>query len=292
MLKKLGMMLLAVSIGTLLSSCLVKKKSPDQITTFTSTTNQLRIYQPFDTIYYNVQVDSALSGSQSGTLQVEWRDTRQITDPLASPTQQYSVREETTTLSISDGVGGTNDEQLVRYVEQDNITGSLYLRAFPTQTRDVYYWLSPTNPPTSMLQRFEIFRSPLAMAGTIDLGAFYVASDCSDRQQCQISEALAQSRLFTVTAINQTVDIPGTGIFKNAYRVKYDATTNRQATAPVFDILDVCGSLGNFTSTSHSATLDIVPEIGVIKMVNECTDSASNSDVIYTATLDHTSFPY
>lgn len=291
MLKNLGKILLAVSLTTsisvLLSGCLVKKEDPASVPSFTSNTNQLRIYQPFDTIYYNVRVDSA-NGTQSGTLQVKWEDTAPITDPIASPTQQYFVHKETSTLAIT---GGDTDE-LIRYVEQDPTTGSLYLRAFPTPTDMVNYWLSPTITPTSSLQSFEIFHSPLTL-GSTTLDNFYVVGDCSGGTQCLEREALVQSRSFTVTAVNQTVDIPGTGIFKNAYTVQYDTTTTREATAPpLLDILDVCGSIGNFTITSHSATLYIVPEIGVIKMVNECTDTSSNSDVIYTATLDRPNFQY
>lgn len=287
MLKKLGMVLLAVSIGALLSSCLVKKKDPADITTtFTSTTNILRPYQSGDIINYRVQVANPDGSQQSGTLQIKWEATGELPDPLSNDT--FPVLKETTTLTI-DG----NDDGLVRYIEQDNTAlsateGSMFLRAFATPTPSVYDWLSPDLPPTSNLQRFEIFRSPLTMAGQIPLDKFYVAGDCSGTS-CPTRLALAQSRTFQVTAINQTVDIPGTGIFQNAFKVQYNGTINREGTSSLYDILDVCGSAGNITS--HETELFVVPEIGVVKMTNTCTEQGS-SPVIYFITLDTTSFSY
>lgn len=286
-------LLLATGIGISLSGCLVKKKSPDEVTTFfTSTATVLRIYQPFDTIYYRIRVDDSSGISQFGTLQLKWEDAGTLPDPF-TPATLYPVLKETSTLTI-DG----NEDALVRYVEQDNTVGSptegsMYLRAFATATLGEYHWLSDKSiAPPGVLQKYEIFHSPLSMTGQIDLGNFYILGDCTGTD-CPTRFAFSQTRNFEVTAINQTVDIPGIGIFKNVYTVKYNATINRDATAPLFDILDVCGAAGAITS--HETTLSIVPEVGIIKMVNICTDQQPGSlspTTIYTATLDDTSFQY
>ncbi|HEC20393.1 MAG TPA: hypothetical protein ENI97_13810 [Gammaproteobacteria bacterium] len=292
MLKKLTMILLAVGLSGALGGCLVKKKDPSEIPTYTSTDPVLRFYQPGDTINYLVQAQDGVT-TRTGTLQIKWENTNPIPSPF--PPNTYTVLKETTTLTL--GQTSPVTDTLVRYVEQDTTTGttttgSMYLRAFDSPTAGEYFWLSPSNVPTSSVQRFEIFRSPLdtaAMAGQIDLGNYYVVDNCNGTT-CNDQLAFIQSNTFEVTASNQTVDIPGTGIFKNVYKVQYNATMTPGPTTPLLDILNVCGGTGQVTS--HQTVLYIVPEIGVIKMVNTCTDQGGGAPVIYIATLDTTTFQY
>lgn len=289
MLKKLGIVLLALSISILLSGCLVDQKD---VETIASTDNALRIYQPFDTINYQVQVNRA-SGTENGTLQITWNNPDvSILNPITQET--YSVLKETTTLTIND----EDPNELIRYIEQDknddnNSKGSMYLRAFDTAVANKYYWLSTAlNVPPGTLERFEIFRSPMPsdlskpLPDQIGMNNFYIFEDCTGTS-CPTRIAFASSRTFKVTAREQTVETPA-ATFTNAYKVQYNATINREATTPLLDILAVCGESG---ITSHAAILYIVPEIGIIKIENTCTYSLGTSPVFYIITLDNTNIP-
>lgn len=281
MLHKFGMILLPLCISVLLSGCLVDKKTPR---TISLTGTNLRTYQNADYINYTVTAND-VNGSRSGTLQIKWETPSQtIIDPISS-TSYLDTLKETTTLTLND----EDPDELVRYTEQDS-NGSMYLRAFDTTDINKYYWLSPDLSVTSdILQEFEIFRSPLAEAGQIDLGRFYVQEDCTGTG-CASSVALSDSRTFEVTITNQTLEIPGIGIFTNVYQVQYNATTTPQATSPLLDILNVCADAGN--TTTHMATLYVVPEIGIIRTVNTCTDQVSGYSSIHIINLDTTSFPF
>lgn len=279
MLKKLGMMLLAVGVSALLSSCLVDKK---KLETIDNTDTNLRIYQPTDHIDYFVQVDD-VSGTQVGTMQVKWESTNPITNPLTIESYS-SILKETTTLTINGG----DPEVLVRYIEQD-VNGSMYIRAFDSSELNKYFWLSSesTGLPGS-LQRFEIFRSPLAMTGEINLGDFYVFGDCTGTN-CPPPTARYYNRIFKVTGTNETLSISA-GEFTNIYTVQYNAYANPDATMPILDVLDICGSGG---LTMHEAKLYVAPKIGIIRTENICTDSGGGGDIsIYTITLDTTSISY
>ena len=167
MLKKLGMICLAAGISTLLSSCLVDKKTPE---TINNTNTNLRTYQDTDYINYTVEINDS-SGNIPGdhTLQIKWESAPAILNPITA--EQYDgILKETSTLTIDGG----SSEVVVSYIEQD-ANGSMYLRAFPTLTPNEYYWLSSSlNVGPGALDRFETFRSPLAMSGLINMGDFYV----------------------------------------------------------------------------------------------------------------------
>jgi len=286
MLKKLGIILLALSISTLLSSCLVSQKD---VETSDSTDNFLRIYKPSDTINYRVQIHSS-NDTEFGTLQIKWSANAEISNPLTLET--YSVLKETTTLTIDN----ETPNELIRYIEQDSSDnpdshGSIYLRAFDTAVTNEYYWLSDQlNAGT--LERFETFHSPLPLSlpqpNKIDMSDFYILGDCTGTD-CPTRAAFVSSRTFNVTARNQEVETLA-ATFTNAYKVQYNVTTNRETTTPLLDILAVCGGSG---ITTYAATLYIVPEIGIVRMENTCNDlsSAGTPPVTYIITLDNTSIP-
>lgn len=286
MLKKPGMILLAVGISSLLGSCHVEQKD---VEIFESTDNTLRIYQPSDVINYRVQISSP-NGTQFGTLKIEWADPDQaIQNPLTQET--YSVLKETTTLTIDD----EEPSELIRYIEQDSDNGSMFLRALDTAVANNYYWLSKREAvPPDTLERFEIFRSPmpddssLPLPGEINLNDFYTLGDCTGTD-CPTRIAFSSFRTFQVTARGQRVETIA-ATFTNAYTVSYRATVNREATTPLLDILAVCGESG---ITAHDATLHIVPEIGIVKIENTCTDLSATgaSSVIYIITMERTNIP-
>ena len=282
MLKRLGMILLAISLSGLLSSCLVKKEKVPNIKTYTSTTDTLRLYQPGDRIDYQVQIDNADSGRQVGTMTILWESTPNLSDPFDPIT--HPVLKETTTLTIEG-----NEEILVRYIEQDTPNHSKYLRAFDAPVANQYLWLSATNAPADTVDKFENLDSPMVVAGQLALGDFYIVGDCNGTN-CTTRETHSFNRTFQVTAMNQTVETPA-GNFEKTYKARHMATTNREATGPLSDILDVCGDAGE--ANSHDAILDVVPEIGIVKIVNTCTNlTAGGSPTFYTISMESTNIDY
>jgi hypothetical protein len=276
---KIGAFVLTVILSAALSGCLVEKK---KLETITSTDTNLHIYTDGQYIDYTVIIDEE-GQTQTGTLRVRWDSAQQIINPLDST--QYAVLKETTTLTIDDNSGNPNE--IIRYIEQDS-NGSMYVRAYGTLDPLDHSWLSDQpNVGPGILKRFEIFRSPLAIASSISLTNFYIFEDC-DGANCPTKIAYYYGRSFEVVDSNQTVST-NAGTFANAYKISYEATVIPEPTAPLLDILDVCGGIGSITS--HSAMLYVVPEIGIIEIVNICTDSGA-APVIYTMILDNTNITF
>ena len=170
MLKKLGIVLLAVSASVLLSSCLVdKQKVVEKIARKTDT---LRIYQDRDWIEYNVTaIASSLTSTttQYGTLRIQWNNTTSELHEPINNTLITPVLKETTTLTY-DG-NSEPDVRIDRYISQVDIgptdpnQGSMILYAIDdiASTPPVHYWPYPDSntSSTSPVISPVIFKSPL-----------------------------------------------------------------------------------------------------------------------------------
>ena len=84
------------------------------------------------------------------------------------------------------------------------------------------------------------------------------------------------------------------GIFSDPFQLNFSGGTVPNTGAPTIsiigDIRDACGTSTEYIS--HSGNMFVVPEIGMIKMINTCTNDSSGENVFYTITLSGTSFPF
>jgi len=276
----LAVMIFSVSLG----GCLVEKDK-GAAKTYASTTNILHTYVAGNVITYDL-VRNTSSGTSTGTLEVKWEATDQIQDPFDS-NQRYSVLKETTNIYYS---GSTDpDESAVRYLEQDSsglTNGTIFLRAIDDPASTTNYWLSSeNNVPPGNLEKVEIFRSPIILGNPLTID-FNVMSGCSGTSCAQSVGNLYNS--LEAVDYPEVVSGTGKGTFTNVYKATYagSLTPVDQTPLPFFDFLDICHVTGSAT-TSHNGTLYIVPEVGVIKMINTC-QSGINPSETYIATLRNT----
>jgi hypothetical protein len=302
MLKKLGMILLAMSISALLSSCLVDKQKV--VEKIARTTDTLRIYKPNDSIDYDIRVDDVGSGTtQYGTLKVKWESTAAPIDPITpTATYIYPVLKETTTLTYDDNTSGYPDVSIVRYISQiDTVPagpnqGSIILHAiddgtglyWPYDPADVGIIGSPVIAPI-------IFDSPMALGVTPPNSPleFSVMEGCAPTQ-CG-SEIYRFRDNFAVEGDTReiTTDL---GIFTNPFELSFSGGSTPKgilALEILGDIRDACGTSSD--QVSHSGNMFVMPEIGIIKIENlQCTNysNSPSTTLYYTITARATSFNF
>ena len=298
MVKKLGMVLLAVSASALLSGCLVEQKDPEDVVKISRSTDTLRIYKAGDYIDYDVTavINTQTSTTiQYGTLHIKWDNAGELTNPTP-PTDAYPVLKETSTLTYD---GNTEpDAEVIRYISQvttapvdfnDPGIGSIILHAIDEPVDDTDYWpyLDGDAVPTSPVIRPVIFESPLYV-GRPPFPASYSIMECNTGQCAQEIYNFTDTNFAVVGETQEvTTDL---GIFSDPFELSFSGGIIPDTSAPAIsfigDIRDVCG-----TSTeiiNHTGNMFVVPEIGMIKMDNTCSN-ASGENVIYTITLSDTS---
>jgi hypothetical protein len=294
MLKKLGMILLAMSISALLSSCLVdKQKVVEKIARKTDT---LRIYQENDWIDYNVTVVNGSATPQYGTLRIQWTKPADLTDPI-TPTTKYPVFKETTTLTYD---GSTQpDVIVVRYISQVKTTpmvsgdpgiGSIILHAIDDEV-DKDYWPYPDRftPSTSPVISPMIFKSPLSVGSSFP--ATFSIMECTSGQCAQEIYNFTDD---TFVIVGDTREVTtNLGIFSDPFEINFTGGIVPASSAPAVtflgDIRDACGTSAE--RITHNGKMFVVPEIGIIQMTNTCIDPLGAS-VSYIITVRDTSFTF
>lgn len=286
--------LLAFISITTLSSCLVEKKDLVQIA---RTTDNLRVYQPGDSISYYVTADIFPNGGgaftrQTGTLNTNWSTP---TQPLIRPgtiDPILRVMKEVTILDTNGSETGT-----VRYISQ-NDDGQITLHAIE-DTAGELYWLSATGiAPVSATstESFVTFVSeadPLGIEFGANPYAFYVMQGCED----SICDTSVGQFNDTPDVVNDTVSVTtNLGVFSNPFQIDFiGSSVPAVFPLPVtFDIRDVCGNTGAVISHGFggAGTMFVMPEIGMIKMNNTCVNSDLNGNTVhYTITISSTNIP-
>jgi hypothetical protein len=267
-----------------LGGCLVEKDK-GATKTYASNTNILHTYEAGDVITYDLTEYSGTDTPRSGTLEVKWEQTADIKDPFSNT--DFPVLKETT--KIYYGNDASNAEVYVRYIEQD-ISGTIYLRAIDDFASTTDYWLSSnSNVPPGDLAGFEIFHSPFISGSLLQID-FNVMSGCTGTS-CQPSLGTFSNGLEVV---DNSVVVIGTryGTFTNVYEVTYNGLVSQtdQTPLPFFDFLDICHITGLFNNTTHNGTLRIVPEVGVIQIINTC-QAVTGQAVQYVAIIRNTNIP-
>lgn len=297
MVKKIGMVLLAVSASLLLSSCLVEKdKIVEKIARKTDT---LRLYQNGDFIDYNLTAIISANGdipiTQNGIVRIKWESTSPLQDPI-TPETTYAVLKETTTLTYE---GSTQpDSTVVRYISQVTTApvdptapgvGSVLLHAIDDGTDQ--YWPYPPNtttPTNSAVIRPVIIESPLAIGTNSPYD--YSILQCLNTGLCDAEIYTLNESRFEVVGDTREIST-NLGIFSNPFEINFLGTTTPNG-APVIEFLgdmrDACGTSSD--QISHEGKIFVIPEIGVIRMEHTC----SKSDTIanYILTVRDPSFSY
>lgn len=303
MLRLAGAILLALIVTTGLSGCLVKKKDLEKIA---RTTDNLRVYQPGDYLIYNVSATRVpnLGGAPeilSGTLRIDWIPHANLTVPFTGGTVTIPVLQEVSTLNLN---GGASNEGTTRYISQDG-NGQVTLHAIEAIGTEDHFWLNTSgDADLSNLEYFTIFNSPITF-GDQDFDSydpatdittpnstvnFYVLEDCEGNASCNSAVGQFIDDHDVVGDSNEITT--NFGVFINPFRIQFSGSATPTPTFPVvFDVRDVCGT----QFTTHSGTMYVMPEIGMVEMSSTCADSNINgSTVYYTITLRQVSFdlPY
>ncbi len=296
-LRKCVIILLAVSIGILLSSCLVKKKDVEKIS---RTTDTLRIYQSGDFIEYNVSAVSGLTGTISqGVLHIQWENNEDLIDPI-DPDIRHTVLKETTTLTYGD----TIDATVIRYISQIDTDppglsqGSIVLHAIDDGA-DLYWLYDVDNKdiPTSAVITPIIFDSPMAVGNLLSSSplAFSVMEGCgtiSNPNLCG-TEIYQFNDSFTVDGDSQEITT-NLGIFSNPFRLSFSGgilPAGSLALSVLGDFRHACGDSSE--TLSHNGNMFVMPELGIIQITNLCrVIEGTTDDVNYTITVRNTNINF
>ena len=288
MLKKPGMILLTMCIGTLLSGCLVDKKD---VETISRTTESLRVYQPNDFIEYNVTAIIDSDTTSRGTLHVEWKSTNELQDPIHSDIQ-YPVLKETSTLTYD--VGSSEEgATVIRYISQDT-GGNVTLYAIDDGTG--LYWLydpARIGNLSSDVILPVVFDSPMAV-GTPPPNSpleFLVMEGCGTGLCGEDIYKFNDSFEVVGDSTSVTTNL---GKFSNPFEITFSGGTiphNSPTIGFWGDIRDACGTSSD--TVLHNGTMFIMPEIGIVRMTNLCQNitAGGGHQVNYIITLNDTNIP-
>lgn len=283
--------LLFVTVASLsLGGCLVDKEKTSA-KTYVSGTNILHTYVAGNAIVYDLKKITS-TGTEYGTLEIKWETSVDKVAPFSNNQVTYPVLKEITNIYSSGSF--TPEETAVRFIQQDTsgpTTGTVYVRAIDDLAAVPDYWLSAeTTGLPGTLDKFEIFRSPIVLGSVNALETeFNVMLGCSGASSCQQSVGHFYNRLEAVN-YPETVKGTGKGTFSNAYKITFQGdVAPTDLPLPFFDFLDICHASGS-ALTTHSGTLFIVPEIGVVQLINTCqtTGQSGIETVNYIATLRDT----
>ena len=294
MVKKLGMVLLAVSASALLSGCLVDKKKPEDVVKISRSTDTLRIYQGGEWIEYDVT--AVTNGTpRYGILRIQWDETAVLTDPI-TPATTYDVLKETTTLTYDGNSSGDPDLISARYISQVNTSpvaapnqGSIILYAIDDEV-DADYWLYPesSSPSNTPVITPTIFESPLSVGSSAQ--SFSVMECDPTANQCANEIYRFNDDISVVDNAREITT--NLGIFTNPFELSFSGSTSPGgATAIEFlgDIRDACGTSAD--QIIHNGNMFVMPEIGMIQMTNQC-QNISGEIVNYIITIRDTSFSF
>jgi len=296
MLKKLGTILLAISISALLSSCLVEKD--DDVKKVSRTTDTLRIYQSGDFIDYNVeaQANSGVSTTtRRGTLRIRWENTATFNDPFGNPISPDL--KETTTLTYDGSTGP--DAIIFRYISQVNTDpaapsqGSIILHAIDDGTL-TYYWPYPidTSPSTTPVSTPVIFDSPVTFGTPANSPQEFSVMDCTPAE-CPTNSKIYEYRNY-FEVVGDSREIPTElAIFSNPFEVNLSGGTQPQnalGLSFVTDIFDICGD--STQTITHNGTMFVMPQIGVIRIDNTCRNTSTGDSVGYRITARDTNINF
>jgi len=291
MLKKPGIILLALGISTLLSSCLVSQKD---VETIARTTDELRIYESGDRIDYDITVVISSDDPptfRQGVMRVLWEQTADLTNPVGGP-NIGPVLKETTTITYDDN---TEPESIViRYISQDE-KGKMVLHAIDDGTNTYWPYSDGTVFPVDGLGTTPvIFDSPMVIGITpANSGEAYVIAECSNNL---CNSQLYKFRDESVSVVGDTIAITTSmGKFSNPFQIKFEggiAPSGALAIELLGDIRDACGTSSETISHGTAAgvgNLFVLPEIGIIRMENACRVTIGNGTIVlYTATIRST----
>ncbi len=302
MLKKMGMILLALTITPLLSSCLVEEKD---VETIARTTPNLRLYQAGDFIEYNVNIIIGSGAINQGTLHVKWEQTPDLIDPIDNNITHPELAEttllkETTTLYESDGIEIV--AAVIRYISQDS-DGNITLYAIDDGTG--LYWLyEPANTGDLSSDVFlpVIFNSPVVIT-TVDNSTLNSPLKFAVMEGCGETAGLCGIDIYEFSdgfhVVGDTTSVTtNMGIFSNPFEITFTGGTipsNSPAIAILGDIRDVCGTSSD--QVSHSGNMFVVPEIGMVQMTNLCQNFSTGGgigqieEVRYIINLSDTNIP-
>ncbi len=292
MLKKPGMILLAIGVGGLLSSCHIEQKD---VETIKRTTENLRVHQANEFIEYSVTAAIINSGTfNQGILRVEWEQTADLIDPFDSDTK-YTVLKETTTLAYFEPGGTTPGDPIstvIRYISQD-AAGNITLYAIDDGTVPLYWLYDPNYGDLSSNNfiRPIIFDSPM-MAGTPPNSAVHF----SVMEGCELG--LCQSEIYTFNENlsvkdKKTAVTTNMGIFSDPFEIESISGSSTPSGAPTIsfsgDIRTACGT--SFDNISYDSAVFVMPDIGMVRMTNVCRNLTSGENVNYIITLNNTNIP-
>lgn len=305
-------MITAIALMTLaavaLTGCLVKQKGPPSL--YYRKSENLRIYEPGHYIRYTVE--ALLPGAtefQYGALKIVWQGSPDLPGPDG---KNHPVIEKHYLLCMGDTLCNPETEGetiFIQYVYQDppgttdtqgnDTTGTERFVAMndPAATGQ-YFWI---NSSGSSLQGGDGLPAP---AITLDSplqsktygSSYYLMDNCINASPCTSNLAKITSE-FTVIDDNTEIDTR-VERFANPFQVRYSSDknfveplNNSFPPTPV-NLFSIC-SMGkaSYTNVSYSGKMYIVPEIGMVKMINFCqVDGSEVSQYIFT--LDGVSFGY
>lgn len=298
-------LLLALTAG--LGGCLVKKEKPAQQTPpYYRTSETLRTYQAGDYLEYNVQLPNATAYTQ-GRMRISWDGPFSITGPLGQP---FSAMKKTYQLCWYDQNGapcylpGDASTTLVHYVLQDgttkipNTAGTERFVAMDAAGKDTYYWVNtqgslqedPTDGGTA--EPAEILRSPLQ--STAYTTAFYIMNCAAGGTDKCTSSVARETRHLTV-ADDNTLITTNVERFANPFRITYSdgnvflLGTETELPMGPLDLFSICST----QRSTHTGTMYVVPEIGMIYQDNICEDGLDVTQTSrYVFSITNVSFHY
>jgi hypothetical protein len=279
-----------ISLGS--TGCFVESDG-DSVEPLPIRDNHLHIYQDGQFLEYNVDViDSGQTGTQTGTLRIEYTTDSILENPLDTSSGLITVTKETTTLDYG------SPFTTVRYFQQDPIPtdplepdtgGTVRLLAYNAQdSAEATTRLSTTQQPNDVIEPIVITESPFADVPSNDKSIeFYVFSNCAPTQCDDATQRYFELKRFSqfeFTTAETLLD------FFNAYLIPYSGdisdyniTDDRKVR---LDIRAFCGAV-NEETVSFSGRQWIHPQVGVVRFVNTCT-STTFGTITVTGVLAHT----
>jgi hypothetical protein len=288
--KNLFFTLTAIAVLLTLSGCLVEKKKQD-VKSISRTTDNLRIYQPGDQIVYNFTTDRILGGGTqekiTGTLTVKWQ---QLTGELKNPFTDETYSDAALKQSLIYQINGsaTTGPGIVRYIQQDSVTGAVSVIAVEDSAGDRFWFNEMGGPGISVVDPMLFFDSPLNYSGD-SLIDFYEMPNCEGKANCD-NPIGRYSNALTLMGDSTAIET-NLGKFEDPIQVNQagSITPFDGLSAPLLDIQHVCNTTGRDFVT-HDSTAYFFPEIGIIQMTNTCTVLPNNDIEVTTYTLSGVNF--
>ncbi len=309
-------MIAAVALITLtavaLTGCLVTKKEPEP--PYYRKSDNLRVYKQGDWIRYNViatTLGASTGDARSGTLEVRWGNYSPLTSPDSNASNNgdpYDVIEKRYLFCLDGAFCNPTETVVIQYVHQDDpatdptTAGTERLVAMgghPNAPQEQYYWLNTTGGSTSPPANLDnsvtggqepviTLKSPLFIndAYTVE---YYLMDNCyTGIPGCEDDVGRSTTSVNIVgdsTQVNTNI-----GNYANPFQVNFNGDVFADADVGgqlplTFDIFDLCS---NKIST-HSGSMYIIPEIGVIQLRNTCRDDSGTGAgdiILYDITVD------